>query len=855
MRRAPSQARTNEEMDRLLERLRRLEAHNAQLEDRLRYLPQGPMPYLDRQPYMDRGPYYDHGSYFDRPTWAERNSHTMPHSAHFPSGLSSMPPIQNPPHERFLSSLTPGGNTFPTLPPLRSQGDVGDAVDGAKETPIQTVRKSKATRNEEETTEESDRKATRIKTVWNEDQSKWEDIDSMLEVGTNDAEIPATFRRQLQNDDKVDFEEVEIHSREMKNLLLKTTIHWEDTVTESDESVTITSPFYMFVEHWDEHEQACEPNDKDSEPVRQARVDLKDLMGFIKKSESLKSYFRSRDTIITKRRIKFQFLWTLFGHKTRVYARSYMNQMQMFEVQASPGPGYKENFKVRCTAFDWDGTKFAAFTYVFHIKGYENDLPIDSLDVFPIQYYEDKPTQLSGEQLRQHLIERGRKYVDLCTQHPANFQCQYEGTALVTPTVQHKINTKERNPDAFFDDVVEVHVTPIEILGHQSQVIVDNFSFLQSEQNSMKHNNMPPLGKKIPTTQSLCLCRVCRASVTQQWKPEPMLEPTEAGSRFAADDTQLQLLPPRILGFAPKEKVWGQFIVENVTRTVPKDDKNREGSFWKDLELEKESKELLWAFMQQHKVTATLGSAETHDAQSKSIDVIEGKGQGLVVLLHGPPGVGKTLTAETIALTTGRPLLTVSVAEIGVIAQDAEKSLTSVFADAARWEAVLLMDEADVFVEERTKTDLQRNALVSVLLRCLEYYKGIIILTTNRARTIDAALQSRIQLAIRYKDLTTAQKLRIYQNKLEYLPVEEFEDKAALLAALEYSPLVAKANKANGRQIRNIITYARALAKSEGVKLTIKHLNRVDQVTSDFTESMKEVFTRQRARNEVDYVD
>jgi SpoVK/Ycf46/Vps4 family AAA+-type ATPase len=95
-----------------------------------------------------------------------------------------------------------------------------------------------------------------------------------------------------------------------------------------------------------------------------------------------------------------------------------------------------------------------------------------------------------------------------------------------------------------------------------------------------------------------------------------------------------------------------------------------------------------------------------------------------VVLLHGPPGVGKPLTAETIALTTGRPLMTVSVAEIGVTAQEAEKSLTPVFADAARWEAVLLMDEADVVVEERTKGDLQRNALVSVLLRSLKYYEG-----------------------------------------------------------------------------------------------------------------------------------
>jgi SpoVK/Ycf46/Vps4 family AAA+-type ATPase len=128
-------------------------------------------------------------------------------------------------------------------------------------------------------------------------------------------------------------------------------------------------------------------------------------------------------------------------------------------------------------------------------------------------------------------------------------------------------------------------------------------------------------------------------------------------------------------------------------------------------------------------------------------------------------------------------------------------------------------------------------------------------LTTNRARTIDAALQSRIQLAIRYKDLTTEQKIRIYQNQLGYLPDDEFEDKAGLLKALEYSPLVAKSNKTNGRQIRNIVTYARALATSQNSKLTMIHLSRVDQVTSDFTESMKEVFNRQRARNEVDYND
>jgi hypothetical protein len=79
-----------------------------------------------------------------------------------------------------------------------------------------------------------------------------------------------------------------------------------------------------------------------------------------------------------------------------------------------------------------------------------------------------------------------------------------------------------------------------------------------------------------------------------------------------------------------------------------------------------------------------------------------------------------------IALATGCILLAVSVADFGVDYQQAEKNLTDILEDAARWEAVLLMDEADVFVEQRTNLqDLGRNALASVMLRCLEYFNGL----------------------------------------------------------------------------------------------------------------------------------
>ncbi|KAF2683250.1 P-loop containing nucleoside triphosphate hydrolase protein, partial [Lentithecium fluviatile CBS 122367] len=216
-------------------------------------------------------------------------------------------------------------------------------------------------------------------------------------------------------------------------------------------------------------------------------------------------------------------------------------------------------------------------------------------------------------------------------------------------------------------------------------------------------------------------------------------------------------------------------------------------------------------------------------------DIIEGKGLGIVVLLYGLPGIGKTLTAETIALTTGRPLLQVSVAEIGVDAREAEQKLAEVFVDATRWGAVLLLDEAHVFVEERIKGDLKQNAFVSVLLRCLEYYDGIIILTTNRVRSIDAAVQSRVQLATQYHDLTPEQRLAIYKNRLKWIPDEEIADRETLWKALETSQLTKRGNKANGRQIRNIVNGARALAKSKKERLTVDHLVDVDENNSNFT--------------------
>ena len=114
-------------------------------------------------------------------------------------------------------------------------------------------------------------------------------------------------------------------------------------------------------------------------------------------------------------------------------------------------------------------------------------------------------------------------------------------------------------------------------------------------------------------------------------------------------------------------------------------------------------------------------------------------------------------------------------------------------------------------------------------------------------------MQSRIHLAIQYHDLTTQQRLAIYKNRLKWIPDEEIEDRKTLEKGLETSPLTKKSNKANGRQIRNIVTGARALAKSKNQRLTLEHLVTVDETTSNFINSMADLMQKQRARNEIDY--
>lgn len=97
-------------------------------------------------------------------------------------------------------------------------------------------------------------------------------------------------------------------------------------------------------------------------------------------------------------------------------------------------------------------------------------------------------------------------------------------------------------------------------------------------------------------------------------------------------------------------------------------------------------------------------------------------------------------------------------------------NIKRIFQMATEWNAVILLDEADVFMAERHPHDIARNELVSIFLRELEYYRGIIFLTTNLYQTIDSAFRSRVSLHLLFKPLSLEARESVWRKFLERLP-------------------------------------------------------------------------------------
>jgi SpoVK/Ycf46/Vps4 family AAA+-type ATPase len=314
-------------------------------------------------------------------------------------------------------------------------------------------------------------------------------------------------------------------------------------------------------------------------------------------------------------------------------------------------------------------------------------------------------------------------------------------------------------------------------------------------------------------------------------------------------DEQRLICTPIVRGYSLREKGWLNFFVDSLSDVV------FNTKAFESLVLPGDEKELI------------LGFASTPEVYRRQFDdVVEGKGRGMVILLCGPPGTGKTLTAESVAEEMKTPLYMMSAGDLMMDASEVEFRLQRVLDMCTRWNAILLLDEADVFLEQRSLHELERNKLVSIFLRVLEYYDGNMILTTNRVQTFDEAFQSRIMISIQYNELTTDSRRTIWSNFLKQHDATQTaaRAKAPKLAAEISTEDVEEAKLQhlkrtlpheisdydleylacnlvlNGRQIKNVLKTGQLLALRRGEGLNRDHIKLVLNVTQHLLNSTRE---------------
>ncbi|KAI1206536.1 uncharacterized protein F4807DRAFT_438357 [Annulohypoxylon truncatum] len=472
--------------------------------------------------------------------------------------------------------------------------------------------------------------------------------------------------------------------------------------------------------------------------------------------------------------MKWDHLWAIYrpGDIAIYKDNDEWSAAKILEVEVIPESwNHPPYYKVTVKVVDWNGSYSGYKREAYMIRKYDGSKKVVDLEIHPLSYEPDP------KKVKERLVKRGQKFQSLrgCffrTREDFNVTRR----VIIDNYAYHKFETG--------------HVPTYTKLSGQSPTDEDS-------SDSEDHVEVGTRGlSDLPS-------HITRASPTQSERNEDLTPLT---------DDECFLCVPTMKGFDVQEKKWHDIQVDCLESITWNDEA------FNHLAIQDNRKRLILAFAKQKQIENT-----------EFDDFIARKGKSFIILLCGPPGIGKTLTAESVAERTRAPLYTLSAGDLGTEASSVEGSLKKALDMCSLWKAVMLIDEADVFLEARKTDNLERNGLVSVFLRLLEYYKGILFLTTNRVSTIDAAFESRIDLILPYDELDQAARRQVWTNLANLLIDGSHE-----LSGADFDELSQQ--KLNGRQIKNTVKTALMLANSEGEKLKMEHLKIVLEVRQQAAE-------------------
>jgi hypothetical protein len=484
----------------------------------------------------------------------------------------------------------------------------------------------------------------------------------------------------------------------------------------------------------------------------------------------------------------------------------------------------------------FDGTAFAWVKTDFQLPAWSGNKPITDLNVYPLEFHADP------EGIKSRLIARGEKALDY---QGLNY-CLYTG-------VGYHFQGKK-----------------LEKVNVDGRILLDNYGYnkyhdqLTRQGGKEANEDYQRIGDEEDESSNKLISKARANGVVFANPNQPKVksgEDTDASyaKRLTAADIErnktimmkrpndLLFLSPLLKGYCLKNKLWLNFYVDDVRPMIYND------AAFDHLVYPPEQKDLVYSFVEHHQRTRASGS--------EMDDVIKGKGQGLVFLLSGPPGTGKTLTAEATADKCRRPLFYLQAEDLGTNPSLLGANLKKMFEMATDWQAVMLLDECDVFLAERNPVDITRNELVSIFLREIEYFRGVLFLTTNLYDAIDAAFRSRMSIHLRFNPLAPDARRQVWRKFIERLPpmnylpgvvpeaaataaaAEEAEDESGTAVA-ELKPIRAidmlddadfaelSLWELNGREIKNAIKTVKSWCDCKGYVITLSRLESGIKVTA-----------------------
>ena len=560
--------------------------------------------------------------------------------------------------------------------------------------------------------------------------------------------------------------QLQINSDHLKEIL-KNTISDFPGISFNTKEITIDKPYRVLFHYRKELEEAG----KELEYHSDAAQHLELLLNFI--DEEFKDVIEETENLLGQGMMSYEYLWTIFRPGATVYAPVF-GQPRAFELKNYAYSCDPPGLVLTTEYVDFDGEDMGTRNSQRFVPAFAGAQKISDLSAFPIDWHPEQ------DEVRAELVERGRRWEQLAGM---NFR-HYRGVALEYGG--------DCGPSRYSID---------------GRVVIDTKTYHRMNTNLAFNVNPFKSNKDKKSTRKRIQQYNNGDTETLDLVPQQKLEIEPL------TDEQCLIASSMVRGFSFSDKRWLDFVIDNLS---PVDWNPR---CFEQLVLPSAQKDLVKSLVATH-----------IDQRLAFDDIVKGKGKGLILVLHGPPGVGKTLTAETVAEYTKRPLYSVSSGDLGTQSTTLDERLSRILEMASTWKCVLLIDEADIFLEQRSLHDLERNSLVSIFLRVLEYYEGILFLTSNRVNTFDDAFKSRIHVPLKYSDLTFDSRKQIWKNFLAKFDDDVEMDEEGFEALAEAD--------INGRQIKNVIRTAKSLAQFHGQKLNQEKLEQVIDIQIEFEEDL-----------------